>query len=966
MAQSYGPNKIKAARGRGRARRYDAFEDRDCDGERDSYQPPRSSHWQPRSGDCHDWREGRSSPFQPLRPGDLNETRDDRVSPSGRSARNGPSSGSAISSRSRTSDNSYNSGITSEKKKSRQRRPEMQVYVPRGRRQLGASGSSQTRDTEDEPARRGSDESPSNQDENSSRPGSASTSRGRRVRAGAEPYVPRARRMQYHMSAADNENNENMCKQLLLSQGGGNPDDDDIGAIAPPAPPSDHYDNDALAMDVQTDNVSCKQTECFDSWDKSSVLNQEEFMLKENVKSSFQNKRKKSSRSDQRPENTDAQFRNSRNDESVLQSEQFDDFSGAYDADPIESDRCAGTGFIESDMFADNGPRENERYAASPTSTGPASDSCTDIQNRTVRELKDETQLNESSDEEASWEMAAESFGVKFKRSPEALADLHEMESEILPQSSRNKAEKCAEGFSTTNSLVEGVGPNSPETSFEIPRKDGSETEIVGINCPEGVQKSVQSSDQSVSEDIVNVSVLSSKAAEARSSGLESVVKRLDSDCDEFESEQKGIKYVPDDNQNLPGDEFKEKYKISDELITEMKSEIVACDSIKNEVTLCSSQSDLVLTTDEKAGATQCCSQTVTDVVSMPDTNIDTVTSSVMDHSSLEVDKAKDLPVSADLPVSDLPECEDLPVSLSVSEIDGAETAPYSEEIPNTQDSDNVKTPEGAGSIGELSDSGMSANRLKVKGDDVMPVEPECDPHSKATRNSRGKSADVGRTRDEDAGSVNADDEDSWDALFDDSGECLDSHLMDELARAVGEVKVEKPGHDYSEFSPKDLDGDYEAYTHLVEIYDFPSELLTRDLIAIFRDFTSRGFDIKWVDDTHAVGVFSSTIAAKDALTLKHPLLKVRPISEATRQTKLKAKRCSEFMLPYKPRPETNASCARRLVTGALGLNTRVSREQREQERKQLKDAREKKRLAAKQKQDAWDGTIDKCAMDET
>lgn len=30
--------------------------------------------------------------------------------------------------------------------------------------------------------------------------------------------------------------------------------------------------------------------------------------------------------------------------------------------------------------------------------------------------------------------------------------------------------------------------------------------------------------------------------------------------------------------------------------------------------------------------------------------------------------------------------------------------------------------------------------------------------------------------------------------------------------------------------------------------------------------FRSKGFDIKWVDDTHALGVFSSVIAGKQTL----------------------------------------------------------------------------------------------------
>ncbi|XP_023224893.1 uncharacterized protein LOC111625875 [Centruroides sculpturatus] len=118
------------------------------------------------------------------------------------------------------------------------------------------------------------------------------------------------------------------------------------------------------------------------------------------------------------------------------------------------------------------------------------------------------------------------------------------------------------------------------------------------------------------------------------------------------------------------------------------------------------------------------------------------------------------------------------------------------------------------------------------------------------------------------------------------------------------------------------------------------------------------GFNIKWVDDTHALGVFSSPIAAMDALTLKHPLLKVRPLSQGIRESKFKAKRCAEFLQPYRPRPETSATLARRLVSGALGVRLNVPKEQRELERQQLKEARDRRRQAAKQKQDIWNGVV--------
>jgi len=47
------------------------------------------------------------------------------------------------------------------------------------------------------------------------------------------------------------------------------------------------------------------------------------------------------------------------------------------------------------------------------------------------------------------------------------------------------------------------------------------------------------------------------------------------------------------------------------------------------------------------------------------------------------------------------------------------------------------------------------------------------------------------------------------------------------------------------------------------------------------------------VDDTHAIAVFSSHLAAQDALLYEHPLIKTRPISEASRDTKLKVKKCA-------------------------------------------------------------------------
>lgn len=207
--------------------------------------------------------------------------------------------------------------------------------------------------------------------------------------------------------------------------------------------------------------------------------------------------------------------------------------------------------------------------------------------------------------------------------------------------------------------------------------------------------------------------------------------------------------------------------------------------------------------------------------------------------------------------------------------------------------------------------------------------------------------------------------EDSWDTMFDDNGDCLDESLMDELTKTVGKVEITKPTINYLKYEPKEQDMDMQALGHVVEIYDFSPELATHDIISAFRDFASRGFDVKWVDDTHALGVFSNSIAANEALHMMHPLLKTRPMSQASKQSQNKARHCQEFLQPYKARPETTSIAAHRLVAGALGMAPRVSREVRDKERQKLKEAKEKRRQEKQQKLDIWDGNFGKCAMDE-
>ncbi|XP_043102808.1 coiled-coil domain-containing protein R3HCC1L [Puntigrus tetrazona] len=205
------------------------------------------------------------------------------------------------------------------------------------------------------------------------------------------------------------------------------------------------------------------------------------------------------------------------------------------------------------------------------------------------------------------------------------------------------------------------------------------------------------------------------------------------------------------------------------------------------------------------------------------------------------------------------------------------------------------------------------------------------------------------------------DEGENWDSLFNDDGDCLDPHLMEEMSLKEGGKKpsVQEPRFDYYNWTPE-LEEEVELrddeLSHIVEIYDFPSEFKTEDLIRSFSSFQQKGFDIKWVDDTRALGLFSSPIAARDALRMKNPMMKVRPLSKSSNATKAKARSCSDYLLPAKERPQTSAALARRLVIGALGVKSNQTREEREAERNQLRQARDQKRLAAKQREDAWEG----------
>ncbi|BFF98814.1 coiled-coil domain-containing protein R3HCC1L [Drosophila madeirensis] len=198
--------------------------------------------------------------------------------------------------------------------------------------------------------------------------------------------------------------------------------------------------------------------------------------------------------------------------------------------------------------------------------------------------------------------------------------------------------------------------------------------------------------------------------------------------------------------------------------------------------------------------------------------------------------------------------------------------------------------------------------------------------------------------------------EDDWENMFDESGDCLDPKILQELNDSVGKCKIELPKMDYTVFHIKQSLLNEEEFPHVLEVSNFPVEFKTPDLLMLFSQYKGSGFDIKWVDDTHALAVFSSSRIAAEVLTMGHPFVKLKPLAEATLESRLKAKKAGAVSLqPYRQRPETCTALARRLVSGALGVKLATAPEERENERRVLREAKERKLLAAKQRDEVWE-----------
>ncbi|XP_032368980.1 LOW QUALITY PROTEIN: R3H and coiled-coil domain-containing protein 1 [Etheostoma spectabile] len=150
----------------------------------------------------------------------------------------------------------------------------------------------------------------------------------------------------------------------------------------------------------------------------------------------------------------------------------------------------------------------------------------------------------------------------------------------------------------------------------------------------------------------------------------------------------------------------------------------------------------------------------------------------------------------------------------------------------------------------------------------------------------------------------------------DDVTEEIKAHLKETVTVSIQHVQ-----NDYSTYENVCIGLD--TFPHVIEIYGFPQCFKTDDLLDAFIDYSDGGIKIEWVDDTHALGIFSSETAALHALSICHPMLKARALAQASKKAKGKAIKRAEFIQPVKERPRTDCAVARRMVTRALGLQGR-------------------------------------------
>lgn len=150
------------------------------------------------------------------------------------------------------------------------------------------------------------------------------------------------------------------------------------------------------------------------------------------------------------------------------------------------------------------------------------------------------------------------------------------------------------------------------------------------------------------------------------------------------------------------------------------------------------------------------------------------------------------------------------------------------------------------------------------------------------------------------------------------------SDLIRQVEAVIGPVCPISPLTDYLALETGCVTSKDIVFRRVVEMWSFPQELKTSDL----EDVLHRGlgklehyYDLRWVDDTHALAVFADESNAMTALAIKDVHVKFRPFYEASEQSKAKALTFGlQDEVANTTRPDTSTVLAKRLLSRALGM----------------------------------------------
>ncbi|XP_019859318.1 PREDICTED: coiled-coil domain-containing protein R3HCC1L-like [Amphimedon queenslandica] len=156
-----------------------------------------------------------------------------------------------------------------------------------------------------------------------------------------------------------------------------------------------------------------------------------------------------------------------------------------------------------------------------------------------------------------------------------------------------------------------------------------------------------------------------------------------------------------------------------------------------------------------------------------------------------------------------------------------------------------------------------------------------------------------------------------------------------------------------------------EEFDYVIEVHGFSPNLKTKDILnELFINKSSEFMKLKWVDDTHALAIYTSSSDASFIAESSFKNIQTRLLSDSNHEAsifiaKSYAKSIRDFLCSKKPshsstelesnssipeKPPLSASVARRMIGHALGVRITASPEQKEKENRLWKEAKEKKK----------------------